>query len=203
MASVVAPSPRAGTLRSGARVLGVGRPTLRFLTQVVAWMVILGLLAMITVIVVIPRIVSAAPYTILTGSMRPTLPPGTLVVARPVDPTSIGIGTVITYQIESGKPEVVTHRVVAISWDRSGNPVWRTQGDANGAVDEGWIRPVQVKGALWYSVPYLGRANLLLGNGQRRVLSYLVAGLLLLYAVNTWAGAYRHRRHLRFRRVES
>ena len=46
----------------------------------------------------------------LTSSMEPGLPPGTLVIVKPIDPVDVRIGTVITYQLESGKPTVVTHR---------------------------------------------------------------------------------------------
>ncbi len=172
---------------------------LGFVGQVVAWMAILTITTMVVVIVVIPRIAGAEPYTVLTTSMRPTLPPGTLVVVEPADPDSIGIGSVITYQISSGKHAVVTHRVVAMSWDRDGKPIWRTQGDANGAVDEGWVRAVQLKGVVWYSVPYLGWVNTLLTGEQRRLVSYVVAGTLLLYAGGMWSGAYRDHRRKRGR----
>ncbi len=82
----------------------------------------LCLAAVIAVAVVVPRLAGARPYVVLTGSMRPGMPPGTLVVVRPVDPRSIGVGDVITYQVASGEPDVVTHRVVAQGLDRRGRP---------------------------------------------------------------------------------
>jgi signal peptidase len=64
--------------------------------------------------VVAPLVLGATPYTVLTGSMRPTYPPGTMVVVRPVDVERVAPGDVVTYQLASGRPEVVTHRVVAV-----------------------------------------------------------------------------------------
>lgn len=154
---------------------------------------IVAVAAAITVAVVVPRIGGATPYTILTSSMRPHLPPGTLVVAKPVRPAAIKVGMVITYQRTSGRPEVVTHRVVEVGRGPDGQPRWHTQGDANPAVDPGWIRPVQVKGRLWYAAPYLGRVNLLLTGHQRRNASIVVALLLFGYAAWLWLGALRDR----------
>jgi signal peptidase len=161
------------------------------------WVVILATSAALATAVLVPRLGGATPYTVLTGSMRPDLPPGTLVVVRPVDPVEIGVGTVITYQLESGEPDVVTHRVVAQGLNAKGEPVFRTQGDANDAPDEKWVRTVQVKGELWYSAPYLGYANTVLTGKERQLGVYAAAAGLLGYALLSFAGAARDRRRTR------
>ncbi|MCW2787225.1 MAG: signal peptidase [Marmoricola sp.] len=165
----------------------------RLLLQVVSWTVIVAITAALVIAVLLPRLGGATPYTILTGSMRPRMPPGTLVVAKPVDPADIAIGTVITYQLVSGKPDVVTHRVVAVSQDAHGRPIWQTQGDANPVPDLRWVRPVQVKGRLWYAVPYLGRVNLVLTGHQRHRVAIAVALGLGGYALAMWGGVVRDR----------
>ncbi len=71
-----------------------------------------------------PRLGGATPYTVLTSSMEPEYPPGTLVVVRPVPIEEIGIGDVITYQLESGEPTVVTHRVVGLSTTLGASSRW-------------------------------------------------------------------------------
>lgn len=161
--------------------------------RLLAWLLVGGAVAIIVTAVLIPRIAGATPYAVLTSSMEPDLPPGTLVVVKPADPDSIGIGSVITYQLRSGEPTVVTHRVVAQTVDADGLPLFRTQGDANDIPDDAWVRPVQIKGELWYSVPVLGRANTWLNGDQRQGLVYGVAALLLVYALFTWSSALRHR----------
>ena len=131
------------------------------------------------------------------------MPPGTLVVARPVDPDDITTGTVITYQITSGDPTVVTHRVVSQGFDGRGRLVFRTQGDANDVPDASWVRAEQIKGALWYDVPYLGHASRLLNPAQRHLLMFVVAGGLVTYAVAMFGGAAAESKRRRRDRVVS
>ncbi len=159
-----------------------------------AWVVLLLTLGVLAAAVVVPRLAGATPYTIETGSMRPGMPPGTLVVVRPVAPQDIGIGTVVTYQLTSGDPTVVTHRVVATAYDGQGRLRFQTRGDANEVADPNWVRPVQVRGERWYSVPELGRLNAVLTHRQHELVTYGVAGLLALYALSMFRAALRERR---------
>jgi signal peptidase len=163
----------------------------RFASQVVLWLVILTALAAVALAVAVPRIAGGTPYTVLTGSMEPGLPPGTLVVVRPVDPEDIAVGDVITFQLESGKPAVATHRVVAVGTRLDGEQVFTTQGDANGAPDRNPVRTVQVQGRLWYSVPYLGHLNSALTGKQRQGAVLVVSVLLAGYAAFMFVGAVR------------
>lgn len=164
-----------------------------WLGRVLAWLVILGICAVLLVAVLIPRFAGATPYAVLTGSMSPDMPPGTLVVVKPIDPMQIGVGDVITYQLESGVPTVVTHRVVAQGLNAEGQPVFQTQGDANDDPDRLWVMPVQVRGVKWYSVPYLGRVNNALNGSERQMAVYVVAALLLGYAAYLFVSAARDR----------
>lgn len=150
-------------------------------------LIVAGVVAV--VMVVVPLIAGATPYTVLTGSMRPTYPPGTLVVVRPVDTDSLGVGTVITYQLRSGEPGVITHRIVAQSVDAQGNRIFTTRGDANAVADADPVIPAQIRGDVWYSVPLLGYVNSFLSRGQRNVLIIVAACCLLAYAVYMFASA--------------
>lgn len=183
MAEVVVPSTAAR--RRGVR----GR-----VGEVMAWVLILAALGAVLVGVVVPRLSGATPYAVLTSSMTPSLREGTLVVVRPVSPSSIGIGSVITYQLRSGEPAVVTHRVVAVSVDGAASRSFRTRGDANDLADPGWVKPVQVKGEVWYAVPQLGRLHAALSGRQHQQLAYLTAAALLAFAAAMYAGAVRERR---------
>jgi len=129
--------------------------------------------------VVVPRLAGATPYTVLTGSMAPALPPGTLVVVRPS--SSVAIGDVITYQRSAGAP-VVTHRVVGAGVTTDGQVVYTTQGDANDVADAGAVHADQVRGVVWYHVPFLGRAESVLTGAQRQAAAVAVAAALVVYA---------------------
>jgi signal peptidase len=166
---------------------------LRMTGQVLAWLVILATSVVVTIAVLVPRIGGATPYVLLTGSMRPTMPPGTLVVVRPTPASHLGIGDVVTYQLRSGDPTVVTHRVVAVGRRGDGTPVFQTKGDANDVADAGWVRPVQVKGERWYAVPYLGYLTTLVTGQQRHVALLVVVSALFLYAALMFLAALRDR----------
>lgn len=170
-----------------------GRGAVGWLGQVVAWLVILTIACVISVAVLIPRIGGATPYTILTGSMRPSMPPGTLVVIKPAPVDGIGVGTVVTYQLRSGNPTVVTHRVISAGINGKGERVFRTQGDANNVADELPVSPVQIKGKLWYKVPYLGYVNTFITGKERRITTIVIVSGLLLYAAFMFTSALRDR----------
>ncbi len=153
---------------------------------------------------VLPKVTGSVPLTVLTESMEPTLPPGTLVVVRPTPVDRIHVGDVVTYQIASGEPAVVTHRVTSVTSAADGSPRLITQGDANAVADARPVRAVQVRGVVWYSVPWVGYANQLV-NGSRGWLVPTVAVALLLYGavmIATGAvGAVRRQRDRRARGV--
>ena len=127
--------------------------------SIFSWLVLGLAVAVVGAAVVVPRLTGSTPMTVLTGSMAPSYPPGTLVVVRPVAAEDIAIGDPITYQLRSGEPTVVTHRVVGIGYDGTGERVFSTQGDANESPDAVPVKPVQVRGEVWYAVPWFGTAQ--------------------------------------------
>ena len=173
---------------SGSKGIGA------WLVQVAGWLVILAVVAISLVMLVLPRAAGAEPYTILTGSMRTIYPPGTLVVTKPIDPDQVKIGDVITFQLDSGKSAVVTHRVIGVRTGTDGEPEFITKGDANPSPDTEAVRSVQLRGKLWYAVPYLGRVNTLLSGHQRQLAVYGVAGGLAIYAGGMFLSALGERR---------
>ena len=150
--------------------------------QTASWVLLLSMLAMLTAAVVLPRAGGATPYTVLTGSMRPGMPPGSLVVVRPVAPEQLRIGDAITYQLRSGEPDVVTHRVISVSTTFNGERLFSTQGDANPTPDDKPVIAGQIRGVVWYSLPMLGYVNTWLTGEQHIWAVGATAVLLLGYA---------------------
>jgi signal peptidase len=139
--------------------------------------------------VVVPRVTGSTPYTVLTQSMKPTYPPGSLIVVRPVEPIELAVGTPITYQLRSGEPEVVTHRIVATRQSGGGELTFITRGDNNGADDENPVQVGQIRGAVWYSIPYMGYVNNWLNGEQRKITVAVIVIGLFGYALVMFAGA--------------
>jgi len=169
--------------------------------RVIGWTLLIGSFAIIAIAVVIPRIAGATPYTVLTGSMEPKYPPGTMVVDRPADPDKIKPGDVVTYQLESGQPEVVTHRVVSVSTTLQGDYLFQTQGDANNAPDAKLVKPVQIRGKMWYHIPYLGYVAEFISPKHKENATYIIAGVLVLYALWMFLGSFFEKRRKKRQRI--
>lgn len=146
---------------------------------------LLALVALVAVLVIaLPMVTKSTPYTVLTSSMTPNYPAGTLVIVKPTDVQQIRIGDVVTYQITSNQPAVVTHRVIQIiePTTAAGTVSFITKGDANSLPDAAPVKPVQVRGVVWYAVPYIGWVNNVVNGDARNVIVPVVAGGLFLYA---------------------
>lgn len=164
-----------------------------WMRNIVSWVLLLAVGAVLLAMVVVPRLSGATPYTVLTGSMEPGLPPGTLVVVKPTPATDLSAGDVITFQPYSGNPAVVTHRIDGIFYDAQSQMRIYTKGDANNVADDWVLVPQQVRGRVWYSVPQLGRVNSLLSGQSRSVLVTVVGVALAGYAVWMFGSAFRER----------
>lgn len=164
-----------------------------WLRTIGGWLILLFAAAVLLLLVVIPRASGAQAYTVLTGSMEPAISPGALAVVRPTPVEDLRAGDVITFQPRSGDPTVVTHRITGTYYDISGQPRIHTQGDANNTPDDWALVPEQVRGVLWYSVPQLGRINLLLTGDTRALGITVVAGGLIIYSVAMFGSGLRER----------
>lgn len=168
-----APSaPRAEAVTGLARYLGVA----------LSWALFLLVLAVAVILIVVPKAAGGTPLTVLTSSMEPALPPGTLIVVRPVGADELRIGDVATYQIRSGEPAVITHRIIAIASTSTGGRTFTFQGDNNSAPDSEQVMGAQIQGRLWYSVPFVGYVNNGVNGANRAWIIPAAALLLLSYA---------------------
>ncbi len=163
--------------------------------SIVSWLVLLAVLAILALTIIIPRLTGATPYTVLTGSMEPTYPPGTLIVVKQEDPAALKAGDVITFQKESGKLAVVTHRIIEIRENARGEKSFVTQGDANPSRDMDPVVPEQIRGKLWYAVPYMGYVNSVVTGEQRSIMIIVVVGGLIAYAGWMFIGGLKDRKN--------
>jgi len=133
---------------------------------IIGAVVLTAVSAFALITVVIPLLLGAQTYTVLTGSMQPGMPPGTLVAVRPTPIDTVRVGDVITYQIRSGDPAVVTHRVVGSTLSTGGDRLLITRGDANDA-DDPPVQSAQLRGTVVLAVPLLGYPGVLFGGQER------------------------------------
>ncbi len=91
---------------------------------------------------------------VLSGSMSPTFPHGSLIVMAPVDPADVEPGMAITFVDPAHPGRLVTHRVVSIAPGTALQFV--TQGDANATRDSIPVPARLVRGRVLWHVAHLG-----------------------------------------------
>lgn len=101
----------------------------------------------------IPSILGYMPMSIMSGSMRPVLEVGDMIICKKANVEDIKTDDVITYRAENSI--LITHRVID-TLEIDGRLVFRTQGDANDLEDDKLVVADQIVGEMLFSVPYGG-----------------------------------------------
>lgn len=153
------------------------RLNLRWVRLVLGGSLTLVALAVVAILMIIPQATGGAALTILSGSMTPTYPVGSVVVVQPVPPEAIEVGDVITYATADS---LTTHRVAEIGESEEGTLTFTTKGDANRGADKEPVAAEAVRGRVLFHVPHLGRLRDVvsspLGLGAIAVLVTVIAG---------------------------
>ena len=126
--------------------------------------------------------VKFGPYSlfrVVTGSMEPAMPIGTLLVSKAVDIGQIEVGDIVCFRatVMGRLGEVVTHRVINIATGTDGLILLETKGDANLVADIQYVTQNNLVGRVaWYSKT---------GNPLPDIMSFLTsrAGFVLCIAV--------------------
>lgn len=126
----------------------------------------------------LPRIFNIESYTIVSGSMEPEIPVGSIVYVEKVQPEELISGEIITFYTGTGSEGAVTHRVVE---NRIGEKELVTKGDANAAPDPMAVSYERVVGRVKLHIPGLGRLFPLISGtgGKIRLLVVLLAAVLI------------------------
>jgi signal peptidase len=102
-----------------------------------------------------PRLLPYRTFTVLSGSMAPTIPTGAMIFDREVAAADLAPGDIVTFHPPGHADKLVSHRVVRVEETKAGR-VLVTQGDANGVPDD-WRIPAEGRGLRYeFHVPFLG-----------------------------------------------
>lgn len=115
--------------------------------------------------------------TVLSGSMEPALPTGSILVNRPVSFNEIHVGDIITFT-DSARSSFITHRVIAI--DRLNGPVFTTKGDANTVEDPFAVPAENVVGKVVVQIPFLGYILNFMQTPLGIILTLVIPGVLVI-----------------------
>jgi signal peptidase len=160
-------------------VVQIARSLLRWAKRVAVFALLAGALGYVGLIVL-----HYQPLVIVTGSMQKTIPVGSLVVDRSVDPEVLRVGDVISFEKPLGAHGIDTHRIVAIK-DEHGGRLFQTKGDSNPIVDPWLIRFDRGMTAhrMAFSVPYVGNALLVARSPAVRMALVAFASLVVLLSL--------------------
>lgn len=167
--------------------------------------ILLITLAIAGATIVVPRFAGAVPLTVLSNSMAPGMPVGSLVIVKPTmdlapgtDVNTLGAeqirpingvahlvpGDVIAYQPHASDSTVIVHRITRVSVRADGTREFITQGD-NNATPDAPVQDYMVRGEAWYHLPYLGYVNNFLNSDSGR---HTVAIIVIAATGYAWAG---------------
>ena len=93
---------------------------------------VLGAVAIVTVAVC--AVFGLRPVVVISGSMEPTLPVGSLIFYRTVPATEVAKGDIVTVPRQDGGTGLITHRIKELT-TKGGVTTLRLKGDANATED--------------------------------------------------------------------
>ncbi len=130
---------------------------------------------------VVPKFFGLTPYNVISGSMKPTIPVGSVVYASQVPIESLTSGDIIVFSDAVTGNSRITHRIVEVD---EANRQFRTKGDANTAVDPSPVAFHHVLGKVVFHLPVLGAISELCfaGNHKLILLALFVLALVLCFA---------------------
>ena len=91
----------------------------------------MGVVVLFAVLLIGVRLFGVQVYSVISGSMEPEYPVGSLIYVKEVKPSEVQVGDVITFVLSNKTP--ATHRVIGIDKD---NQLFNTQGDANYQIND-------------------------------------------------------------------
>ena len=117
---------------------------------------LIALVIILAILLVGVRIFGIDILTVLSPSMEPKYPTGSLIYLVDVDPAKLEVDDVITYRIS--EKTTATHRIKEIIPDEDDPSIvrFRTKGDNNDDYDGSLVEFEQVEGKVIFCIPLLG-----------------------------------------------
>lgn len=116
--------------------------------------ILLVIVILLCIPLTLPRIFGLTVYTVVSGSMEPAIPVGSLVYVKEVEAAEIQEGEIIAFYSASDSGAVITHRVVK---NQIVSGKFITKGDANETEDAMPIDYNLLVGKVVLRVPVLGK----------------------------------------------
>lgn len=123
------------------------------------------------------------PLIVLSGSMEPAIPVGSLIVSKNADPAEVKAGDIITFGQASGltgnATPFVTHRVAQVAQGADGLS-FVTKGDANNTEDMNPVPAELLVGQVVLVMPFVGHVTQFVHSPLGLILMILLPGFILI-----------------------
>ena len=139
--------------------------------------ILVAVVVIFTILLLGVRLFGVQVYSVISGSMEPEYPVGSLIYVKEVDPSEIEVGEVITYVLPNNTPS--THRVVRVDEE---NQQFYTKGDANESEDGAPVRFNNLIGTPIFKIRYLGYVAHYIQNPPGMYIA-IAGGVILLILV--------------------
>ena len=142
----------------------------------------LGTLLLIVLVVAclpltVPKLLGYQVYTVISGSMEPAIPTGSLVYIKDMEPRDVADGDVIAFYGGHDSNAIITHRVVK---NRVVMGEFITKGDANEKEDMNPIPYANFLGRVELSVPVVGELAQMLTSLEGKIAAASMIGLAVI-----------------------
>lgn len=158
--------------------------------NIAAYMILILLILAISPFV-LPKVFSIEPYGILSNSMEPLYPVGSIVYVKKCLPEDINVDDVITFKQGVASESVATHRVIE---KRKSDSVFITKGDNNEEIDAMPIAYERVIGKVMLCIPFLGHFYLWLVS----TLGVAVCTFAACVVVILWGLVYNYKKRFKY-----
>lgn len=138
---------------------------------------LLIILIVVCIPLTVPRIFGYQAYTVISGSMEPEIPTGSLVYVKNVEPEMVQKGDVIAYYGGRDTSTVITHRVVE---NNTTERRFITKGDANRTEDMNPVAYRYFLGKAVLNIPELGVVAQLLTVPEGKLAAGCMIGLAVI-----------------------
>lgn len=140
-------------------------------------MAVILLTLVVALLLAAPGLLGWKQMSVLTGSMEPEIPVGSMVYVEPVEPESLEEGDVVTFVQADG--DTVTHRVVK---NRTVEGTLVTKGDANEEEDMDPVPYERVVGKVGLTLPNAGEVLGYISSdvGKVYMLAFGACGVMLV-----------------------
>ena len=142
----------------------------------------LGTLLLIIIVVAclpltVPKVFGYEMYTVISGSMEPSIPTGSLVYIKDMEPQDVADGDVIAFYGGHDSNAIITHRVVK---NRVVMGEFVTKGDANEKEDMNPIPYMNFLGRVELSIPVVGELAQMLTSMEGKIAAGTLIGVAVI-----------------------